>query len=243
MDELKKWIAEVRPSRIVVLTGAGVSAESGIPTFRGQGGLWEQYSLEDLATPEGFSRNPRLVWEWYEWRRSAVREASPNAAHRAIAELEASGRLDEFLLVTQNVDELHRRAGSRQIIELHGSIVRCRCTREGTTRSTLDPFNELPPRCGCGSLLRPDVVWFGEALSMEDLDRAAAVASRSELLVVVGTSSQVYPAAGIAHQAGGATVEVNPETTDYSRHADFVVPRPAAEAMPEIVDAILEARS
>ena len=243
MDELKKWIADARPARVVVLTGAGVSAESGIPTFRGQGGLWEQYSLEDLATPEGFSRNPGLVWEWYEWRRSAVRKASPNAAHRAIAELESSGRLDEFLLVTQNVDELHRRAGSRAIIELHGSIVRCRCTRDGTTRATLDPFDVLPPRCECGSLLRPDVVWFGESLSMQDLEIAASAASRSELLLVVGTSSQVYPAAGIAHHAGGATVEVNPETTDYSRHADFVIQRPAAEAVPEIVASILEARS
>lgn len=243
MDELRKWIAGSRPSRIVVLTGAGVSAESGIATFRGQGGLWERYSLEDLATPEGFSRNPKLVWEWYEWRRASVKSASPNAAHRAIAELESSGVLDEFLLVTQNVDELHRRAGSRAMVELHGSIVRTRCTAEGTTLSTLDPFEDLPPRCACGALLRPDVVWFGEPLSNDDLQHAAAAAASSELLLVVGTSSQVYPAAGVAHAAGGKTVEINLETTDYSRHADFVVPRPATEAVPEIVRAIVEARS
>lgn len=243
MDELKKWISQARPSRVVVLTGAGVSAESGVPTFRGQGGLWEQYSLEDLATPEGFARNPKLVWEWYEWRRSAVRAAEPNAAHRALAELEASGTLDDFLLVTQNVDELHRRAGSRRIIELHGSLVTTRCTREGIRKSSPYPFPELPPLCHCGAMLRPDVVWFGEPLSTENLHRAAAAASSSELLLVVGTSAQVYPAAGVAHQASGTTVEINPETTDYSRHADFVVARPAAEAVPEVVQAIVEARS
>ncbi len=243
MDELRKWIADTRPSRIVVLTGAGVSAESGIATFRGQGGLWEQYSLEDLATPEGFSRNPKLVWEWYEWRRASVRAASPNAAHLAIAELESSGVLDEFLLVTQNVDELHRRAGSERIIELHGSIVRARCSAERKFTSTLEPFSELPPRCDCGELLRPDVVWFGEPLSNEDLHRASVAAAHSELLLVVGTSSQVYPAAGVAHSAGGTTVEINPETTDYSRHADFLIQQRATEAVPEIVRAIVEARS
>lgn len=243
MDELKEWIARERPSRIVVLTGAGVSAESGIPTFRGSGGLWEKYSLEDLATPEGFQRDPELVWKWYEWRREAVRKASPNAAHVAIAGLESSGLLKDFLLVTQNVDELHRRAGSRRIIELHGSLVRSRCLGEGTTRTSLEPFDDLPPRCECGSLLRPDVVWFGEALSMGDLERAAQAAAESDLLLVIGTSAQVFPAAGIAYQAGGITVEVNPEETAYSRHADFAIARPAAEAIPEIVDAIVEARS
>ncbi|MDX1582269.1 MAG: NAD-dependent deacylase [Thermoanaerobaculia bacterium] len=243
MNELIEWISRERPSRVVVLTGAGVSAESGIPTFRGQGGLWEKYSLEDLATPEGFAKDPELVWRWYEWRRSAVRKASPNAAHRAIADLETSGRLDEFLLVTQNVDELHRRAGSERIIELHGSIVRSRCVEEGTTASSLDPFDVLPPACSCGSLMRPDVVWFGEALSIADLQKAAEVAERSDLLMVVGTSAQVWPAAGIAYHARGKTVEVNPEQTAYSEHADFVIPRPAAEAVPVIVEAILEARS
>lgn len=243
MMELYDWIHENRPSRVVILTGAGISAESGIPTFRGNDGLWDRYSLEDLATPEGFERNPALVWKWYEWRRAAIRAAEPNAAHLAIAELETSGALDEFLLVTQNVDELHRRAGSRNLIEIHGSVVRCRCSRDGTRVEHPEPFAELPPRCECGALMRPDVVWFGEPLSSADLDAAAAAAERSHLLLVVGTSSQVYPAAGIAHQAGGKTVEVNPQRTDFSRLADFCVAQSAVAAIPRICRAIVEARS
>jgi NAD-dependent deacetylase len=241
MEKLTSWIRSACPRRVVVLTGAGISAESGVPTFRGSGGLWERYSIEDLATPEGFARDPVLVWRWYEWRRTAVRNAEPNAAHRAIAELEGRGVLDELTVVTQNVDELHRRAGSRNVIELHGSIVRVRCMKGCGSSQHPEGFDDLPPLCGCGALLRPDVVWFGETLSSELLARAAEAASRAELLLVVGTSAVVYPAAGIAHYATGRTVEINTEWTEYSRHADHALQMPAAVAVPPIVDAILEA--
>jgi NAD-dependent deacetylase len=241
MEELTSWIRSACPRRVVVLTGAGISAESGVPTFRGSGGLWERYSIEDLATPEGFARDPVLVWRWYEWRRTAVRNAEPNAAHRAIAELEHRSVLDELTVVTQNVDELHWRAGSRNVIELHGSIVRVRCTKGCGSSQRPEGFEDLPPRCDCGALLRPDVVWFGEALSTELLVRAAEAARRADLLLVVGTSAVVYPAAGIAHYATGRTVEINTERTEYSRHADHALQLPAVVAVPPIVDAILEA--
>src|SRR5215212_12179206 len=162
LEEAIAAIRKRKPKRVVVFTGAGISAESGIPTFRGAGGLWRRFRAEDLATPEAFARDPKLVWEWYEWRRGLVREAQPNAAHLAIARLEASGR--DVTVVTQNVDGLHARAGSRELIELHGNVFRVRCTGEGDVRDAAAPFGDLPPRCACGALLRPDVVWFGEML-------------------------------------------------------------------------------
>ncbi len=146
-----------RAKAIAVLTGAGVSAESGVPTFRGEGGLWRQFRAEDLATPEAFARDPRLVWEWYDWRRQKIAACRPNPAHHALAALEARG--GEFLLVTQNIDDLHRKAGSRRLVELHGNIWRARCTREGTLSDLPEvPLRAIPPRCDCGALLRPDTV-------------------------------------------------------------------------------------
>src|SRR5205085_5966612 len=158
LDEALREIRRRKWERIVVFTGAGVSADSGIPAFRGAGGLWRNFRSEDLATPEAFARDPQLVWEWYESRRRLLRDAQPNAAHRAIA------KLDDAVVVTQNVDALHARAGSRDIIELHGNVFRVRCTRERTTRDAVEAFGEIPPDCECGALLRPDVVWFGEML-------------------------------------------------------------------------------
>jgi NAD-dependent deacetylase len=235
-------IRKRRPKRIVVFTGAGVSAESGIPTFRGAGGLWRNFRPEDLATPQAFARDPQLVWEWYEWRRGLVREAQPNAAHEAIARLE--GRLGNgtgsVTVVTQNVDGLHGRAGSRDLIELHGNLFRVRCTREGKVRDAAAPFEEMPPRCECGALLRPDVVWFGEMLPPGAIERATEVIQAADLLLVIGTSGVVYPAAGLVSVHRNLSIEINPEASGVSSACVFAIPLTAAAATPRIVEAILE---
>jgi len=224
-------------SRIAVLTGAGVSAESNVPTFRGEEGLWRQVRAEELATPGAFARDPRLVWEWYDWRRQLIGACQPNAAHKTLADMEA--KLHSFTLITQNVDGLHQLGGNRQVIELHGNIWRMRCTREGTTyvdRST--QLSQLPPLCAnCGSLLRPDVVWFGEQLPAEALEAAFAAAATCDVMLVVGTSAVVQPAATlplIARENGAALVEVNPQATPLSEYADMIVRQPAAQALPRL---------
>jgi NAD-dependent deacetylase len=226
-------------SRVLVLTGAGVSAESGVPTFRGPGGLWRQYRPEDLATAAAFHRDPVLVWEWYAWRRETIAPLRPNAAHRALASLEA--RVPELLLATQNVDGLHSAAGSRRLVELHGTIWRLRCT---ACDLSLDdrrvPLPELPPRCECGAALRPGVVWFGEALPEEAVGQAFAAAREAEVVLVVGTSSLVYPAAAlpeVARAAGAFVIEVNPEPTPLSSIADVSLRGPAATVVPALVEA------
>ncbi len=238
MEALKSAIAAIRnrkPHHVVVLTGAGVSADSGIPTFRGEGGLWRNYRAEDLATPEAFARNPLLVWEWYEWRKSIVRAAQPNAAHRAIA------TLSDALVVTQNVDGLHHRAGSRDVIELHGNLFRARCVREQTTRDTIDPFVDLPPRCECGALLRPDVVWFGEILPEGAFERAGHAVRDADLLLVIGTSGVVFPAAGLVSLHRGLSIEINPQLGAISSACTFAISATAAEATPPIIQAIIDA--
>ena len=238
MELLKAAIEAIRkakPRKIVVLTGAGVSADSGIPTFRGEGGLWRNFRAEDLATPEAFARNPPLVWEWYEWRRSLVRQAEPNAAHRALASL------PDALIVTQNVDGLHHRAGSRKVIELHGNIFRARCVREETTRDARDPFGELPPRCECGALLRPDVVWFGELLPQGAFEKAGRAVRDADLLLVIGTSGVVFPAAGLVSLHDGLSIEINPQLSAISSSCTFAIAATAAEATPPIVEAIIDA--
>jgi NAD-dependent deacetylase len=222
---------------VLALTGAGVSAESGVPTFRGPEGLWRRFRPEDLATPEAFRRDPHLVWEWYAWRRERVAACRPNAAHRALAALDAVR--PEFLLATQNVDGLHALAGSRRLIELHGSLWRVRCVgcgRVDEERSV--PLSALPPRCACGALLRPDVVWFGEPLSAEAIERAFAAAREAEVMLVVGTSSIVYPAAAlpqVARSAGAFVIEVNPETTPLSALAQVSLRGTAAEIVPALI--------
>jgi NAD-dependent protein deacetylase/lipoamidase len=246
MEELKAAIAAIhhkRPRSTVVLTGAGVSADSGIPTFRGEGGLWRNYRAEDLATPEAFARNPLLVWEWYEWRRTLVRDAKPNAAHAAIA------RLPNSLVVTQNVDGLHERAGSADVIELHGNIFRARCVREACPErgrgdgryDALEPFDKLPPHCECGALLRPDVVWFGELLPEGAFERAARAVRDADLLLVIGTSGVVFPAAGLVSFHRGLSIEINPQMSAISSSCEFAISAGAAEATPPIVDAVLDA--
>jgi NAD-dependent deacetylase len=238
-EALEQAIAEVRrhpPQRVVFFTGAGVSAESGIPTFRGAGGLWRNFRAEDLATPEAFARDPAMVWEWYEWRRGLIRAAAPNAAHAAMA------RLRDAVIVTQNVDGLHARAGAHEVIELHGNLFRVRCSAEGTVSAATDPFNALPPRCDCGALLRPDVVWFGEMLPDEEVGRAMASIREADLLVIVGTSGVVYPAAGLVSLHRGLSIEINPAATPLTSDCTIAITATAAAATPPLVEAILEAR-
>jgi NAD-dependent deacetylase len=221
---------------VVVLTGAGISAESGVPTFRGEDGLWRQYRAEELATPSAFERNPTLVWEWYDWRRGLIARCEPNAAHQALAEMESGFR--DFVLVTQNVDGLHQRAGSGQVVQLHGNIWQVRCTAEGTIFDREDvPLSEIPPRCSCGALLRPHVVWFGEPPEADVLAAAYRAAERCRLMLVVGTSAVVQPAASlpvIAKQRGAYVIEINMEQTPLSSLADEVILGPAAEEVPRL---------
>jgi NAD-dependent deacetylase len=225
-------------ARIVAFTGAGISAESGIPTFRGPDGLWRSFSPEKLATPEAFARDPRLVWEWYDWRRQIIHKAQPNAGHRALAEIErrAAGR---FTLVTQNVDGLHDRAGSRNVVKLHGDIWRVRCLECAAEELNEQvPLEPLPPRCRCGGLLRPGVVWFGEALPESAWQRAFEAATQAEIFLVIGTSAMVYPAAGlvqVAHQSGARVAIVNPESTPADELADWNLRGPAGETLARLL--------
>ena len=236
IEEAAAAIRALRPRHVVVFTGAGVSAESGIPTFRGEGGLWRKFRAEELATPEAFARDPALVWEWYEWRRGLVLAAVPNAAHRAIA------ALPDAVVVTQNVDALHARAGSADVVELHGSLFRVRCVREQHVRAAPVPFGHFPPRCECGALLRPDVVWFGEMLPEDALARASAVMHGADLVLIIGTSGIVYPAAGLVALCRGMTVEINPQTSALGSRCTYAIAATAAAATPPLVQAILETR-
>lgn len=227
--------------RLAVLTGAGISAESGIPTFRGQDGLWKQFRAEELATPEAFEDNPKLVWEWYDWRRRLIAEKEPNPGHLVLARWEEE--FPVFALITQNIDGLHRRAGSRNILELHGNIWQVRCTVEGTVFDHFDsPLTPLPPRCpSCGSLLRPNVVWFGEALPAEIFEKARAASLTADLMFVIGTSAYVYPAASLpllAAQAGARIIEINPDPTPLSSTADYTFRGKAGEVLVEINTAL-----
>lgn len=229
--------AAVRAAKaVVVLTGAGVSAESGIPTFRSNGGFWRTRRFEDLATPQGFARDPKLVWEWYEERRRSIAAARPNAGHEALAALER--RLARFTLITQNVDGLHERAGSKNIVKLHGDIWVLRCTVCGRERTDREPIAELPPHCACGGMQRPGVVWFGETLPEGAMERAAEAVGHADVVIVAGTSARVYPAAGLIPMAmdrGATVIEVNPEATDFSGEVTFALRGPSAELLPQLL--------
>jgi len=224
----------------IVFTGAGISAESGVPTFRGAGGLWERYRPEELATPEAFAKDPALVWRWYRWRQEVVYRAEPNPGHRAIAELEALGVVKA--VITQNVDGLHQRAGSRNVVELHGSLWRTRCMRCNAMYRLDKPAEETLPRCPrCGGLLRPDVVWFGESLPQDAWARAVELASRSDVVLVVGTSGVVYPAAyipRIAKDRGAVVVEINVEESAVTPIADFFLRGKAGEVLPPLAEEV-----
>ena len=226
--------------KLVVLTGAGISKESGIPTFRGPDGLWKKYRPEELATPWAFQKNPELVWEWYNWRRSLMADKKPNPGHLFIAHLERI--IPDFWLITQNIDGLHQLAGSKRIIELHGNIWRERCTNCPYKRTVprKREYEEKLPKCPeCGSLLRPDVVWFGETLPEDALNAAIKHSETCDVMLVVGTSAVVQPAASlpvIAKNSGAFVIEVNPEETPISHLCDITVRMGAgqfAEAMKE----------
>jgi NAD-dependent deacetylase len=238
-DFPKSLISALRDAgRVVALTGSGISAESGVPTFReAQTGLWERYDPQELATPEAFARGPHLVWEWYEWRRNLVAKAEPNPGHRALAELERC--IPGFTLVTQNVDGLHERAGSRDAIEVHGNILRSKCSLEDEVVQPEEHDDCVPPRCArCGAFLRPDVVWFGEMLPAGALEAASEAARECELFLSIGTSSLVYPAAALPYEAlenGATVVEVNPSETPLTPHADYSLRGPAGEVLPKLL--------
>jgi NAD-dependent deacetylase len=230
---------------VTVFTGAGVSAESGVPTFRdAQTGLWADFKPEELATPTAFLRNPRLVWEWYDWRRQLVSQVEPNPAHRAIAEMERL--FPQFALITQNVDGLHQRAGSSRVSELHGNITRTKCFNEGTVVTGWEPTNTPPPKCPrCGGLLRPDVVWFEESLPEAECERAWEAASHCDVFLSVGTSTVVYPAAQLPFEAlrgGATTVEINPDPTPFTSRAHFTLAGQAGVVLPLLLAELKAAR-
>ena len=224
---------------VAVLTGAGISAESGVPTFReAQTGLWAQYDPQTLATPQAFRNNPKLVWDWYAWRRELVGQAAPNPGHIALAELENS--IPHFTLITQNVDGLHQQAGSNNIIRLHGSIMETKCFEQGHVVDSWPESDDMPPRCPtCSSLLRPDVVWFGESLPKQAIETAVRAAESCDLFLSIGTSALVQPAASlplIAQRAGATTVEINPQSTPLTQQMDFVLQGAAGTILPMLVE-------
>lgn len=230
---------------VTVLTGSGISAPSGVPTFRGPGGLWKGQAPEELATPFAFHRDPEAVWEFYDWRRTLLADCRPNPGHQALLKLE--DRYPFFALLTQNVDGLHQAAGSRKVIELHGNIWRVRCLSgcgEHEDRRVPLP-RPLPPHCSCKSLLRPAVVWFGEPLPREAFEEAETAAADAEVFFVVGTSGAIEPAASLARIAkrnGARVVEINPEGSLLSSIAHDIFRESAAEALPRIITAMEETR-
>ena len=237
--ELIELLAGAR--HLVVFTGAGVSAESGVPTFRdAQTGLWARFRPEEIATPEAFLANPRLVWDWYAWRRQLVQGVEPNPAHRAIAELQ--DLVPRLTLITQNVDGLHQCAGSRAVLELHGNILRARCFERGHPATNWDDRIERPPRCLiCGSLLRPDVVWFNEELPEKPWTGALDAALNGDVFLAIGTSMLVQPAASLpmtALDSGAQVIQINPEPTDLSHRAQFDLRGKAGEILPALIQSV-----
>ncbi len=219
---------------VTVLTGAGISADSGVPTFRGAEGLWRTFRAEDLATPEAFERDPRLVWEWYNWRRELIATKQPNPAHEALVKLER--REKQFWLITQNVDGLHRAAGSQRLSEIHGNIWKVRCTGCDVISENREiPLPILPTCQLCHALLRPHIVWFGESLWEEDLRRCDESLRACNLLLVIGTSGVVYPAAGfasVAKEVGALVIEINLESTPQSDLVDLSLQGRAKDLLP-----------
>lgn len=226
---------------VVVLTGAGISAESGVPTFRdAQSGLWANFKPEELATPQAFRRNPEMVWNWYMMRREMIGKAKPNPGHYALAEMEK--KVSRFLLVTQNIDDLHRKSGSKNIIEIHGNIQRTKCFDEDVCVETWDDNSGTPPKCPrCGGMLRPDVVWFGEMLPPGAFEKAAEAARNCDVFFSVGTSSVVYPAASLPYEALSRnilSIEINPEETPLTSRAHHHLRGPSGTILPELVKVV-----
>lgn len=239
-DDIRSRLARARA--VTVLTGSGISADSGIPTFRGTDGLWNTFRAEDLATPEAFARDPYLVWKWYNWRRELIAEKQPNAAHEALVKLERrlESRASKFHLITQNVDGLHQAAGSQHVTELHGNIWRVRCTRCGGVSDNRDvPIQILPVCTQCQAVLRPHIVWFGEALAEEDLRESHASLGSCEVLLIIGTSGLVYPAASfapVAKAAGAYVVELNLERTPATEVVDCSFQGRAKDLVPALLE-------
>lgn len=229
---------------LLVITGAGISAESGIPTFRGNDGLWQNYRAEDLATPWAFERNPEVVWRWYDWRRGIIGRAELNPGHLAIKQLE--GLYDDFFLITQNVDGLHGRTGTKNMVEIHGNLWRSRCTKDGRTSMLMDvPLKSIPPTCECGNILRPDVVWFGESIPSDWLQKSYDVIDMCDTLIVAGTSGVVYPVASFPQsvkERGGCVIEINIEPTPISSIADISLFGKSGDLLPMLVKGIRERR-
>jgi NAD-dependent deacetylase len=228
---------------VVALTGAGMSAESGVPTFReAQTGLWAKYNPLELATPEAFQRNPKLVWEWYAWRREMVNQAAPNPGHYALVEL--ANMLPTFTLITQNVDGLHQQAGSQQVIALHGNIRETKCFSLAHFVDHWAKSDEVPPRCPvCNSFLRPNVVWFGESLPAMALQTAVQASQSCDLFLAIGTSALVHPAASLpllALENGATTIEINPQTTPLTHRMDFVLTGTSGALLPLLVTRLKE---
>jgi NAD-dependent deacetylase len=221
--------------KIVFVTGAGISQESGIPTFRGEDGLWRNYDSMKLATIDAFYDNPKLVWEWYNERRSNIFSAEPNLGHKAIAELE---KFSKIIILTQNIDGLHQKAGSSQVLELHGSIVKIKCTVCDYKDEILTEFSEIPPLCTCGNILRPDVVWFGEGLPQDVWQEAIFHANSCDVMVIAGTSLVVSPANTLpiyAKQNDAILVEINPDETIMTSDMDLSIRSTSATTLPELV--------
>jgi NAD-dependent deacetylase len=231
----RAWLADA--GSIAVLTGAGISAESGVPTFRGPGGLWRNHKPERLATPEAFRQDPALVWQWYDHRRQNLAQVEPNAGHHALVDLQR--RSPSFTLITQNVDGLHERAGSAGVLKLHGDIWTLRCTGCGRSHTELAaPLPNIPPLCECGAVERPGVVWFGESLPQEMWRRAQAAARNCDVFLVSGTSAQVYPAASLIDEAqsnGARVIEVNLDATAYSESAHLSLRGKSGEILPQLL--------
>ena len=228
-DQIKKF------RKIIFVTGAGISQESGIPTFRGKDGLWRNHDAMKLATIDAFYDNPKLVWEWYNERRMNIFQAQPNLGHRAIAELE---KYADVVVLTQNIDGLHQKAGSSKVLELHGSIVKIKCSVCDYKEEILTEISNLPPLCKCGNILRPDVVWFGELLPQDVWQNAMNFASKCDLMIIAGTSLVVSPANTLpiyAKQNNATLIEINPEDTLMSREMNLVIRNTSAESLPELV--------
>ena len=235
IQELRAKLASA--AAVTVLTGAGISADSGVPTFRGAEGLWKDFRPEELASPEAFARNPRLVWEWYNWRRELLATKKPNPAHVALVELER--RVDHFWLMTQNVDGLHPSAGTQRLSEIHGSIWKVRCTQCGRVTTNRDvPISILPECSTCRGLLRPHIVWFGESLDPEDLQKSFEALRTCEVLLIIGTSGVVYPAASfgpVAKDHGAFVAELNLDPTPNSDLVDVAIQGRAKDLVPQLI--------
>ncbi len=237
-ESIKDQIKDIE--KIVFVTGAGISQESGIPTFRGKDGLWRNYDAMKLATIDAFYDNPKLVWEWYNERRANISAAQPNLGHKAIAELE---KFVKVVVLTQNIDGLHQKAGSSEVLELHGSIVKIKCSVCDFKDEIITEFSEIPPLCKCGNILRPDVVWFGESLPQKVWQKAIIFASQCDLMVIAGTSLVVSPANTLpiyAKQNKAILIEVNPENTEMSSEMDLVIRNTSAITLPEFVSMFKE---